>query len=277
MQDGFQEGNAAQYTWMVPQDLAGLIRAMGGGHAAARRLDTFFTKLNAGPGQPYAWQGNEPGLGTPWIYDSAGEPWQAQALVQRITGQLYALTPGGEPGNDDLGALSSWYVWATLGLYPQTPGVPMLVLGTPQFPEAVIHGAYGQLVIAASGAGDGYVRGLTVNGAPSERTYVAVNGTRELDFALSKTPDTSWGSAPGDAPPSFGLPRRQIRTSGRTRSSSVLRRAPASIRVCRCFRRCRGGNVFLFWPQEHASQRSGFGKKPARKANQMPLPFVPCI
>jgi predicted alpha-1,2-mannosidase len=204
-QDGFQEGNAAQYTWMVPQDLAGLIRALGGDHAAARRLDTFFTQLNAGPDQPYAWQGNEPGLDTPWIYDSAGEPWRTQAVVRRITGQLYSLTPGGEPGNDDLGALSSWYVWAALGLYPQTPGVPMLVLGTPQFPEAVIHGAYGQLVIAASGAGDGYVRGLTVNGVPSQRAYVAVNGTRKLHFTLSETPDTSWGSAPGDAPPSFGL------------------------------------------------------------------------
>jgi len=136
---------------------------------------------------------------------TAGEPWQTQALVKRITGQLYSLTPGGEPGNDDLGALSSWYVWAALGLYPQTPGVPMLVLGTPQFPGELIHGAYGQLTIVASGAGDRYVRGLTVNGRPSQRTYIAVNGTRELDFTLSKTPDTSWGAAAGDAPPSFGL------------------------------------------------------------------------
>jgi predicted alpha-1,2-mannosidase len=204
-QDGFQEGNAAQYTWMVPQDLAGLIKAMGGDQVAVRRLDAFFTQLNAGPDKPLAWLGNEPGLGTPWIYDSAGEPWRTQALVKRITGELYALAPGGEPGNDDLGALSSWYVWATLGLYPQTPGVPVLVLGTPQFPYEVIHGAYGQLAVAASGAGDQYVRGLTVNGRPSRRTYVAVNGTRELDFTLSVTPDKDWGSAAGDVPPSFGL------------------------------------------------------------------------
>jgi predicted alpha-1,2-mannosidase len=203
-QDGFEEGNAAQYTWMVPHNLAGLIQGMGGGRAAVARLDRFFTRLNAGVAQPYAWQGNEVGLGTPWIYNSAGEPWKTQALVKRITSQLYSLTPGGEPGNDDLGALSSWYVWATLGLYQQTPGVPMLVLGTPQFPREVIHGAYGQLTINASGAGDTYVRGLTVNGKPSSHTYITLKGTSELDFTLSKSPDTSWGSAAGDAPPSFG-------------------------------------------------------------------------
>ncbi len=238
-QDGFQEGNAAQYTWMVPQDLAGLIKAMGGDRAAARRLDIFFTRLNAGPDQPFAWLGNEPGLGVPWIYDSAGEPWRTQDLVQRITGQLYSLTPGGEPGNDDLGALSSWFVWAALGLYPQTPGVPMLVLGTPQFPGELIHGAYGQLTITASGAGDRYVRGLTVNGRPSQRTYIAVNGTRELDFTLSKTPDTSWGSAAGDVPPSFGL---------RLPLQPVMLSQP-SARVRQCLSACSRGNNFPFWPQ----------------------------
>jgi hypothetical protein len=95
-------------------------------------------------------------------------------------------------------------VWAALGLYPQTPGVPMLVLGTPQFPHEVIHGAYGQLTVTASGAGDTYVNGLTVNGTASQHTYISLSGTSQLDFTLSKTPDLSWGSAASDAPPSFG-------------------------------------------------------------------------
>jgi predicted alpha-1,2-mannosidase len=203
-QDGFQEGNAAQYTWMVPQNLAGLIGGLGGDQAAAARLDTFFSQLNVGPNEPQAWQGNEPGLDTPWVYDSVGEPWKTQALVGEITSQLYSLTPGGEPGNDDLGAMSSWYVWAALGMYPQTPGVPMLVLGTPQFPRAVIHGAYGALTVTASGAGDTYVQGLTVDGQPSGRTWIDLSSTHQLDFTLSSAPNTSWGSAAGDAPPSFG-------------------------------------------------------------------------
>jgi predicted alpha-1,2-mannosidase len=202
-QDGFQEGNAAQYTWMVPQNLAGLIQGIGGDQATDSRLDTYFTQLNAGPNLPYHWQGNEPALDTPWVYDSTGEPWRTQQVVGQIMSQLYSLTPGGEPGNDDLGAMSSWYVWAALGLYPQTPGVPMLVTGTPEFPQAVIHGAFGTLTVSTHGTG-GYVNRLAVDGHPSQHTWVDPSRVHELDFGLSSTPDKSWGTAAGDAPPSFG-------------------------------------------------------------------------
>ena len=202
-QDGFQEGNAAQYTWMVPQDLKGLIQGLGGDQAAAARLDSFFSQLNAGPNEPYEWAGNEPSLDTPWVYDSVGEPWKTQQTVATISSRLYSLTPGGEPGNDDLGAMSSWYVWAALGVYPQTPGVPMLVLGTPQFPHAVVHGADGPLVINARGAGDTYVQSLSVNGQSTGKTWIGLGGTHELDFTLSSSPNTHWGTAADDAPPSF--------------------------------------------------------------------------
>ena len=204
-QSGFQEGNAAQYTWMVPQNLAGLIKGMGGDQAADARLDTYFTQLNAGPDEPYQWQGNEPSLDTPWVYDSTGQPWKTQSTVRSVIDQLYPLTPGGEPGNDDLGAMSSWYVWAALGVYPQTPGVPMLVLGSPLFPQAVVHEGGGRtLTIDAQGAGDTYVHGLTVDGRASNRTYVDATGTSTLDFILGTTPDTHWGTAATDAPRSFG-------------------------------------------------------------------------
>ncbi|MBC3841417.1 glycoside hydrolase family 92 protein [Streptacidiphilus sp. 4-A2] len=204
-QSGFQEGNAAQYTWMVPQNLAGLIKGMGGEQAADTRLDSYFTQLNAGPDEPYQWQGNEPALDTPWVYDSSGQPWQTQATVRRVVDQLYPLTPGGEPGNDDLGAMSSWYVWAALGVYPQTPGLPMLVLGSPLFSKAVVHEGGGRtLTIDAQGAGDTYVHGLTVDGRPSQRTWIDPARTSTLDFTLGTTPDTSWGTAAADAPPSFG-------------------------------------------------------------------------
>jgi len=203
-QNGFQEGNAAQYTWMVPQNLAGLIQGLGGDQAAAARLDTLFTQLNAGPNQPYEWAGNEPALDTPWAYDSVGEPWKTQQVVRQIMTRLYSLAPGGEPGNDDLGALSSWYVWAALGVYPQTPGVPMMVLGAPQFPHAVIHGAYGPLVVNASGVGDAYVHGLTVDGQNTDKTWIDLSRTHELDFTLSTSPNTQWGTAAADAPPSYG-------------------------------------------------------------------------
>jgi predicted alpha-1,2-mannosidase len=226
-QDGFQEGNAAQYTWMVPQNLRGLIQGMGGDKAAAARLDAFFTQLNVGPNAPYEWAGNEPSLDTPWIYDSVGEPWKTQAVVHEITSQLYSLTPGGEPGNDDLGAMSSWYVWAALGLYPQTPGVPMLVVGTPQFPKAVIHGALGDLTVRAQGAGEEYVQGLTVDGRATDRTWIDPARTHELDFTLSATPNTSWGSVAGDAPPSFGAGPVKFPPS----TSAALNLSPGQVRL----------------------------------------------
>ena len=226
-QDGFQEGNAAQYTWMVPQDLSGLVQGIGGDSAANTRLDAYFSQLNAGPDEPYDWAGNEPTLDTPWVYDSTGEPWRTQDVVHEITSQLYSLTPGGEPGNDDLGAMSSWYVWAALGLYPQTPGVPMLVAGTPQFPQEVIHGSFGDLTVNAQGAGDTYVHALTVDGRPTGRTWIDLATTHELDFTLSATPDTNWGTAAGDAPPSF--PAGPVRFPPST--SAALDLSPAQVRL----------------------------------------------
>ena len=99
------------------------------------KLNTFFTQLNAGRKQPYDWAGDEPSLGIPWEYDYAGAPWRTQGVVRRIVTTLYGPTPNGEPGNDDLGAMSSWYVWAAMGLYPETPGRGELVLGSPLFPH----------------------------------------------------------------------------------------------------------------------------------------------
>ena len=226
-QDGFQEGNAAQYTWMVPQDLSGVVQGIGGDTAASARLDEYFSQLNVGPDEPYNWAGNEPALDTPWVYDSTGEPWRTQDVVHEITSQLYSLTPGGEPGNDDLGAMSSWYVWAALGLYPQTPGVPMLVIGTPQFSQEVIHGAFGNLTVNAQGAGDTYVHALTVDGRPTEHTWIDLTSAHELDFTLSATPDTNWGTAAADAPPSF--PAGPVDFPPSTRAALGL--SPAQVRL----------------------------------------------
>ncbi|HEX3789704.1 MAG TPA: GH92 family glycosyl hydrolase [Pseudonocardiaceae bacterium] len=209
-QSGFQEGNAAQYTWMVPQNLAGLITGLGGDAAARTRLDQFFTQLNAGPDAPNDWQGNEPDFDVPWVYDSAGAPWETQSTVRRIISQLYQPVPGGEPGNDDLGAMSSWYVWAAMGIYPQTPGVPMLVVGTPLFDRISIDAGNGRRIeISAPGAGDGnqYVRSLRINGQSTQHTYLMLPdrpGVTSLDFTVGSTPNTGWGTAPSDAPPSFG-------------------------------------------------------------------------
>ncbi|MEU9287210.1 GH92 family glycosyl hydrolase [Streptomyces sp. NPDC048275] len=135
----YVEGNAAQYTWMVPHDLPGLFALMGGNAAVTARLDTFFTHLNAGGTQPYAYLGNEPSFNTPWAYDYADRPDRARDTVRRALATLFSDRPDGLVGNDDLGAMSSWAVWASLGMYPQAPGSDQLALAEPVFPTATLH------------------------------------------------------------------------------------------------------------------------------------------
>jgi predicted alpha-1,2-mannosidase len=207
--ESFVEGNAAQYTWMVPYDLGALFRRMGGRAAAARRLDRFFTRINEGPFSPYAFLGNEPTLETPWEYDWLGRPYRTQAVVRRALLELYDPSPTGYPGNDDIGEMSSWWVFSALGLYPQIPGEDVLALGSPLFREATVRlGGGGVLRIEAPRASRGtpYVRKLTINGRATQRPwlrYRRIGRGARLRFDLARRPDRSWGSSPADAPPSY--------------------------------------------------------------------------
>jgi len=234
---GFEEGNAIQYTWAVPQDLSALAVLMGGDAAAVSRLDTFFTSLNATRYEPYDWAGNEPSLWTPWEYDYVGAPEQAQATVRTIADELYADAPVDEPGNDDLGAISSWYVWAALGLYPVTPGTGDLALASPLFPTVSVLLPDGHRLVehaAAASAYDPYVHTLTVTGvarpaptscpgAPAAPRSTPAGSSASwtqpwlpasvlttggvLTYGLSSRPDPSWGTGSGAAPPSYGTGR----------------------------------------------------------------------
>jgi predicted alpha-1,2-mannosidase len=207
-QNGFQEGNSAQYSWMVSFNLAGLFSQMGGNSAAAGRLDTFFSKLNAGPNSPFAWMGNEPSVEVPWEYDFALAPSHTQDMVRRIETRLWANTPGGMPGNDDGGEMSSWYVFAAMGLYPEITSIGGFVIGSPLFSSAALYLTGGiALQINAPEASDDqrYVQSLKLNGNPTTSLWLpwtSVQNGATLDFTLGGSA-SSWGSSPQDAPPSF--------------------------------------------------------------------------
>ncbi|HEX4731773.1 MAG TPA: GH92 family glycosyl hydrolase [Solirubrobacterales bacterium] len=215
---GFVEGNATQYSWLVPQDPAGLFRQMGGRTKAAARLDRFLRVLNAGAGgthTDHALLGDEPTLETPWLYDWLRRPWKTQAAVRRGL-RLYSPTPAGYPGNDDLGTLSAWYVFGALGLYPAQPGTGTLALGSPLFGRAEVSLAHGKkLTILAPGtarrgkapapAAAPYVAALHVDGHAHDRpwtTFCEIAGGATLGFELSAHP-TRWGQN-GRLPPSYG-------------------------------------------------------------------------
>ena len=202
-QQGFIEGNALQYTWSVPQDLSQLFALMGGDSTAISDLNAFFSQLNAGPFLPYDWAGNEPSLWTPWEYDYAGAPWRTQQVVRSIADSLYAVSPAGEPGNDDLGAMSSWYVWAALGLYPLTPGTANLVIASPMFPSSTIYLPSGKvLTVTGQGAPDDYVQSAQValGSGGSEawnQSWLPSSILRRggaLNFTLGSAPDMSWAA-----------------------------------------------------------------------------------
>jgi predicted alpha-1,2-mannosidase len=208
-QSGFQEGNAAQYTWMVPQDLHDLAEGMGGNAAAITKLDTFFTQLNADQDKPYAWLGNEVSLGSPWVYLSLGEPWRTQQIVREAITTLFTPAPDGLPGNDDLGTMSAWYVWSAMGLYPQNPAVRALDVGSPLFTSVVLHspanGPTIDIEAPSASATTPYVQALRVNGGPTQNAWLELpmHGTLRLDFDLAAQPDKQWGSAPWNAPQSY--------------------------------------------------------------------------
>jgi predicted alpha-1,2-mannosidase len=207
-QNGFQEGNSAQYSWMVSFNLVGLFNQMGGDSAAVGRLDTFFSKLNAGPNSPFAWMGNEPSVEVPWEYDFALAPSHTQDVVRRIETHLWSNTPGGMPGNDDGGEMSSWYVFAALGLYPEITAVGGFVIGSPLFSSVTLNLTGGRaLQINAPEASDAqrYVQSLKLNGNPTTSLWLpwsSLQNGATLDFTLGSSA-SSWGSTPQDAPPSF--------------------------------------------------------------------------
>jgi predicted alpha-1,2-mannosidase len=210
-QTGFTEGSQAQYTWLVPFDYRGLFDAMGGNDAVVSRLDVFFNRLNAGPGSIFAFMGNEPCEETPWTYDFAGTPWKTQEVVRRIQMELFTPMPSGIPGNDDAGALSSWYVFSAMGLYPELPGTGGFVVGSPLFRSIALNLPGGQVVqINAPGAADDqpYVQQMQINGVDNTSLWLPVdlflgNPLTTLSFDLGAMPNTNWGSGPDDAPPSF--------------------------------------------------------------------------
>jgi predicted alpha-1,2-mannosidase len=236
---GFVEGNSSQYTWMVPHDPAGLFREMGGPVKASARLGRFLRRLNGGPGgthTDHALLGNEPTLQVPWLYDWTRRPYGTQAAVRRGL-RLYDAAPDGYPGNDDLGTLSSWYVFGALGLYPEVPGVGILAVGSPLFGKASIslphhrHVTISTEAYAFRRSGHGgkrgksprirrvalgpsaapFIRSLRLNGRPYGKpwiTYCALSGGAQLSFQLGQHPNRGWGASAAALPPSFGPHRR---------------------------------------------------------------------
>lgn len=143
----FTEANSWQYSFYVPQDIVGLLKAHGGTESFANKLDLLFSENSKTTGREQAdisgligqyAHGNEPSHHMAYLYNYVFLPGKTQQLVHQICTQFYKNAPDGLIGNEDCGQMSAWYVLSSLGLYQVTPGSPSYAIGSTLFESAEI-------------------------------------------------------------------------------------------------------------------------------------------
>ncbi|CAN5165265.1 GH92 family glycosyl hydrolase [soil metagenome] len=212
----YTEGNAWQYSWFAPQDLAGLVTTMGGDAATVAKLDAMFDYDNAGLDYSHAEDiagligqyihGNEPSHHTAYMYVYAGAPWRTQARLKQIIDTQYHSRPDGLAGNDDVGQMSAWLMFTAMGFYPVTPGSGQYVIGRPFTDRTTLNLPDGhRFVISTDGLSDNhpYIQSVTLNGRPLDRTWIShaeIQAGGELHFVMGAEPNTTWGASVGARP-----------------------------------------------------------------------------
>lgn len=201
--DDYCEGNAWQYTWLVPHDLDGLVEFFGSKEATVAKLDTLFStssKLTGKDSSPdisgligqYA-HGNEPSHHTIYFYTMLGQPDKAADRIRQVMNDFYTTKPDGLAGNEDAGQMSAWYILSALGFYQVEPASGRFWFGTPLFEEASINVPGGKFVVKAPGTSDvnRYIRGVKLNGKPYDKLYITHDdimrgGTLEFTMGSAK-------------------------------------------------------------------------------------------
>ena len=213
-QNDYTEGNAWQYTWLVPHDVRGLIALFGSEQRFTEKLDSLFIvdgDLGEGAspdisglvGQ-YA-HGNEPSHHIIYMYNYAGQPWKGARLIRQVMRQLYHNDADGLSGNEDVGQMSAWYVLSAMGLYQVEPAGGKYVIGSPQFSEVTVDVGGGKTftIVARDNSDDNiYVQSATLNGQPYTRSYlhyadIVRGGTLELQMGPQPS---DFGTRPKDRP-----------------------------------------------------------------------------
>lgn len=207
----YTEGNAWQYSWYVSHDVHGLIKALGGDGKLVAKLDAVFdAKVDpklfehmediTGLIGWYA-HGNEPSHHVAYLYNYAGQPWRTQERLKQIIDSQYHARPDGLAGNDDLGQMSAWYAFTTLGFYPVAPASNEYAIGRPFVERATLHLPNGKtFTVSASPLDDAhpYVGAVTLNGKPLTKSALRhedIVAGGELAFTMQAQPNKTWATS----------------------------------------------------------------------------------
>ena len=202
LSEDFRESTYKNYFWMVPYDIAGLVEMIGGKKNAEQRLDEFFQRLDANYNDAWFASGNEPSFHIPWIYNWVGCPYKTQTVVNRILNEQYSGKIDGLPGNDDLGTMGAWYIFACIGLYPEIPGIGGFTINTPIFSSVKIHLKNGSIFIKGGSEKNIYIKSLKV--VLYNSTWInwdELSNGATLEYQTSGKADLKWGTKV--LPPSF--------------------------------------------------------------------------
>ncbi|WP_369753918.1 GH92 family glycosyl hydrolase [Flavobacterium sp. WC2409] len=176
---GFIEGNAWQYAFMMPHDIKGLIKLMGGNKSFSNQLQKVFDSKQFD-------MANEPDIAYPYLFNYLkGEEWKSQELVKKLVATYFQNKPNGLPGNDDTGTMSAWLVYSMMGIYPIAPGEPLYAITTPLFDKITIeldpkYYKKKSIVIEREINTDGKIKAILLDGKKHDSFFIShdefVNG-----------------------------------------------------------------------------------------------------
>lgn len=210
---GFTEGNAWQYTWFVPQDVPGLVAAMGRERFVGRLNEAFEKSAPSRFSAPSAMhnltpvnQGNQPSMQVAWLFNWAGRPWLTQKWARAILDAYYGHTPSDAYlGDEDQGQMSGWFVMASLGLFQTDGGCrvnPIYELSSPLYPKVVLHlspehygGKTFTIVSHHASRANRYIQSAKLNGVPLNRWWIRQKeliAGGVLEFELGPEPNQAW-------------------------------------------------------------------------------------
>lgn len=200
--DDYCEGNAWQYTWLVPHDVEGLVECFGSKEAFVNKLDSLFL-ANGDMGEAsspdisgligqYA-HGNEPSHHTVYLYTLVGQPWKTADRIKEILHTMYTDQPDGLSGNEDVGQMSAWYILSSFGFYQVEPAGGKFVFGYPNFDKVEIAVPAGKFVIERENKGEqnNYIQGIVLNGTEYKKPwieYADIMKGGELKFLMGDEP-----------------------------------------------------------------------------------------